>query len=92
MTNTGRKLTANIGLQAYALLFLVLGGGLGAVLGYSVGAASDGSVSNLTLIPEEVGARKSFNWLFFEIGIAAGLIACAVLIAASFRYVSDTND
>ncbi len=92
MPNTERRLRANTTIQAYALLFLVLGGGLGAVLGYRVGAVSDGSVSDLTVVPETAGPGKAFNWLFFEIGMAAGPIACAVLLAASFRHVADTND
>jgi hypothetical protein len=70
----------------YALLFLILGGGLGAALGYAVGASSDGTQVNLTVVPAtNDGSGKSFNWLFFEIGMAAGLIACAVLLAASIQ-------
>ncbi|MDP2292170.1 MAG: hypothetical protein Q8M22_13350 [Actinomycetota bacterium] len=92
MTNTAPRVAANVTLQVYALLFLVLGGGLGAMLGFKVGALSDGSVSDLTMLPEVEGAGKAFNWLFFEIGVAAGLIACAVLLAASFRFVSEPND
>lgn len=92
MTNSGAKAAAKATLQVYALLFLVLGGGLGALLGYKVGALSDGAVTDLTMVPEVEGTGKTFNWLFLEIGVMAGLIACAVLLAASFRYLPDTND
>ncbi len=72
-------------LQAYALVFLALGAGLGALLGYKVGAVSDGSISDLTMVSAVEGPETAFNWLLFEIGVAAGLISCAVLLAASFR-------
>ena len=83
MSNSPR-LTANVTLQVYALLFLILGGGIGAMLGEKVGAASGGGVADLTTIPTDQGSERAFNWLFFEIGIAAGLISCAVLLAATF--------
>ena len=88
MTNSAGKMQANLTLQLYALLFLVLGGGLGALLGYKIGAVSDGSVSDLTMVPDQQGVGKAFNWLFFEIGVAAGLVCCAVLLASSFRVAS----
>lgn len=84
MTTPSQQNKPNVTLQAYALVFLALGAGLGALLGYKVGAASDGGLGNLTAVPEVEGTAKVFNWLFFEIGLAAGLVACAVLLAASF--------
>ena len=92
MTNSTPRSAASVTLQVYALLFLVLGSGLGALLGYKIGAASDGSVSDLTMVPDQQGVGKAFNWLFFEIGVAAGLVCCAVLLAASFRSVAPAND
>ena len=91
MKNSTSKVVTYVTLQVYALLFLVLGGGIGAMLGYKVGAASDGSISDLTQVPQAAGTGKAFNWLLFEIGVAAGLISCAVLLAASFRSVTDTD-
>jgi hypothetical protein len=91
MKNTTSKVVTHVTLQVYALLFLVLGSGIGAMLGYKIGAVSDGSISDLTQVPQVAGAGKAFNWLLFEIGVAAGLISCAVLLAASFRSVTDTE-
>jgi hypothetical protein len=53
-------------------------------LGFQVGAVTDGATIDLTMVPVE-GGSKEFNWLLFEIGLVAGLICCAVLLAASFR-------
>ena len=75
---------ANTTIQLYALLFLLLGGGAGAALGYQVGAADIGGYTDITAVPP-MGEPKVFNWLLFEIGLCTGLIACAVLLAASFR-------
>ena len=75
---------ANTTVQLYALLFLLLGGGAGAALGYQVGAVDVGGYTDIAAVPP-TGEPKVFNWLFFEIGLCAGLISCAVLLAASFR-------
>lgn len=71
-------------LQLYALLFLVLGGALGAVLGARVGAADDGvGYASLTTVPQTNDGSRAFNWLFFEIGLGAGMVCCSTLLAAS---------
>ena len=49
-------------------------------------------MTDLTMVPEVEGTGKTFNWLFFEVGVMAGLIACAIMLAASFRYLPETND
>ena len=89
--NNRPSVVANTSVQVYALAFLILGGGIGAVFGFQVGAASDGSYRDLTIVPE-APAPKTFNWLLFEIGLCAGLISCAVLLAASFRAPTSHSD
>jgi bacteriorhodopsin len=82
----------NATLQVYALLFLVLGIGMGAALGASVGATKVGDDANLTVVHTvRDGTPRAFNWLFFEIGMAAGFIACAVLLAASIQAVQSRD-
>lgn len=76
-------------LQIYAVLFLGVGAGVGSALGYLIGAVSDGHQADVTLIPRTSGQPKAFNWLFFEIGLAAGLVCCAVLLAASILVEHD---
>jgi len=70
-------------LQIYAVVFLGVGAGLGSALGYLIGAVSDGYQADVTVIPRTSSQPKAFNWLFFEIGLAAGLVSCAILLAAS---------
>lgn len=88
MTASSHQILANLTLRVYALVFLTSGAGLGWLLGDRVGAISDGSVSDFTMTPAVQGSETTFNWLFFEIGVAAGLISCAVLLAGSFRATS----
>lgn len=74
----------SIALQVYAFAFLAIGVGLGAWLAYKVGAVSDGELSYTTMQPVYTDTKTAFNWLYFEIGASAGLVACAVLLATSF--------
>ena len=84
MTSAQNSRGPNIALQVYAIAFLAIGAGLGAWLGYKVGAVSDGELSYTTMQPVYTDTKPAFNWLYFEIGAASGLVACAVLLAASF--------
>jgi hypothetical protein len=80
MTKTA-TVVANARIQLYALIFLLLGVGVGAVFGFKVGEATD-----------PTRTAEAFNWLHFEIGVCSGLVACAVLVAASFRFANTSSD
>ena len=70
-------------MQIFALLFLVLGCGFGALTGYRFKAVGDGSMADATVLTSDPNVPGVFNWLLFSIGFGAGLVACSVLLAAS---------
>ena len=78
-----KSAVARITLQVYALAFLGIGVGAGCLLGYRIGAVSDGVQADMTVIPRTADQPQAFNWLFFAICFGAGLVSCAVLLAAS---------
>lgn len=82
----------NLALQVYAFVFLAIGAGLGALLASQIGAVSDGELSYTTMQPIYTDTKTAFNWLYFEIGAAAGLVSCAVLIAASFLVPASSSE
>ncbi len=84
------NVVANPMIQVLALLFLVLGFGLGTILGLTVKALGDIEGADLTTVTTATNRAGEFNWLLFEIGAAAGLVCCAVLLAASFRTVDSS--